>query len=511
MLALVLGAVRTRTAQVTTILVLTAVAAAAAAAGPWYGIAAAARAAAADVAAAPAAQRVLSVRRLATTNGDPAGALTAFERAVRDILPIRGGAPVLGMKQDMTVPLGAGTEDVAVAYRAGFCAHVRLAGACPSAAGDVALSENAAQLLGAGIGDRIAVRASPSTEPVRLRIVGRYELTDPAGGYWSDALFRANGGLDPLFTPMSTFTDRQLWSPTMAFDTRVPDDVIRGDTELAGALAVADARFDAAQLRLVDPTAAILETIARDRATITDGVAVALGQVVVLAWFAIGLAGRYTGRDRHRDAALLKLRGSTRGAALGLALGQHAVPMLAGAVLGAPLGYLAAWALSGTATGYGRAGTALALGAAAVGAVLLGGLWPRCCGGCRPAGVAGGPAWPTWRCSRSPRRRSTRPAPADRPAGSPWSRRCSWRSRPGCCWPGRWPGSRTPPAPWRCAPGGCGSGSPRSSCPGSPAATASSRSSWSRWRCSPSRPAGSPPHARPARTGPRWSSGRPGC
>ncbi len=61
-------------------------------------------------------------------------------------------------------------------------------------------------------------------------------------------------------------------------------------------------------------------------------------QILVLAWFAIGLAGRYTGRDRRGDAALLKLRGSSRLGMLRLTVGQHLVPLLAGAMLGAPLG-----------------------------------------------------------------------------------------------------------------------------------------------------------------------------
>jgi putative ABC transport system permease protein len=375
MLALLFGAVRTRTAQVLTVLILTALAVAAGVAGPWYGLAAAARAAAADVDAAPAGQRVLSIRQLVTTDGDPRGTLTAFDTAVRGLLPVPAGDPVLGLSQDMTVTLGATTKDVPVDYREEFCTHVRLSGKCPAAAGEVAISQTAAQELGAGTGDRIVIRASPTTTPVRLRVVARYELADPTGAYWSNNLFRAKGGLDPLFTPLDTFTDRQLWTPTTAFDVVVPADVLRdrGD-DLAVDLRIADARYEAQQLRLVNPTAAILATIATDRSTIQHGVLVALGQVLVLAWFAIGLAGRYTGRDRRGDAALLKLRGSTRLGMLGLTLGQHLAPMLAGAVVGAPLGYLAAWALGGRMPAPPQTGLALALSAAAVGAVLVGGL-----------------------------------------------------------------------------------------------------------------------------------------
>src|SRR5215204_5110782 len=103
MFALVLGAVRARTAQVWTVLMLSALATAAAVAGPWFASAASSRAAAADVAAAPAAQRTLSVRQLVNTTGQPRATLDSFADAVRDILTIRDGEPVLGMRQAMTV------------------------------------------------------------------------------------------------------------------------------------------------------------------------------------------------------------------------------------------------------------------------------------------------------------------------------------------------------------------------------------------------------------------------
>jgi putative ABC transport system permease protein len=376
MLALVLGAVRTRTAQVVTVLILTAIAAAAAAAGPWYGLAAASKAAAADVAGAPAAQRTLSIRQIASITGDPQTSMTAFEGIVRGILPVKGGDPVLGASQDMSFVQGSNSKDVSIDYRDDFCTHVRLDGACPAAAGDVAISQSSAQLIGADIGDRIIIRSAINMAPVPVRVVAKYELVDPTGAYWSDPLFRMKDGLDPVFTPLSTFTDDQLSSPTVAYDVVVPDDVLRGDRggDLATELRAADARFDAQQLRLVNPTGAILGTIARDRTAIRHGVLVALGEVLVLAWFAIGLAGRYTGRDRRGDAALLKLRGSTRLGMLRLTLGQHLVPLLAGIVVGAPLGYLIGWALSGAATIPSQTGLALSLGGAAVGAVLVGGL-----------------------------------------------------------------------------------------------------------------------------------------
>lgn len=375
MFALVLGALRVRTAQTLTLLLLVAIAAAAAAAGPWYGLAAASRSAAADIAAAPAAQRVLSIRGIVPLDGDPDGALAAFSRTVQAILPLRPGDPVLGMSKEMTVARGGGTAALGVASRDDFCVHVRLTGRCPAAAGEVAVSRNDAQELGLDLGDSFMVRELLTTEPVPVRVVARYELTDPTGAYWSNTLFRSRGGLDPVFTPLATFADPRLDKPTLVFEAGVPEALIRGDGgyDLASALRVADARFAAAELRLVNPTGLILDAIARDRDAIRRGVFVALGQVVVLGWFAMGLAGRYTGRDRRGDAALLTLRGNTRSAVVRLTFGQHLPPLLSGVVVGAAVGCLAAWAVAGSVRA-GDAPLAVVLTVAAVGAVLAGAL-----------------------------------------------------------------------------------------------------------------------------------------
>jgi len=375
MLALVLGAVRARGAQALTVLVLTALAAAVAAAGPWYGLAAASRAAASDVAHAPAAQRLVSVRQITGTAGDPEQALDAFTDVVRGLLPVPDRDPVRGMTVAQSAVGEDGAPDMQLSYREGFCSHARLTGECPARAGEVAISQEAAEQLGIGIGDHLDLAATEVSTPLRLRVVGRYTMLDPAGAYWSNRLFRSDDGLDPAFTVLGTYTDPLLLEPTLTYDVGVPEALIRGDGgyDLAAALRRAEGAFDDAGLRLVNPTGPLLASIARDRELVRDGVLVALGQVLVLGWFAMGLAGRFTGRDRRGDAALLKLRGSTRAGMLGLAFGQHLLPMVAGALAGAPLGWLAARALAGPVP----AGDRLLAGqwsAAAVGVVLAGGL-----------------------------------------------------------------------------------------------------------------------------------------
>ena len=375
MFALVLGAVRARTAQVLTVLVLTALATIAAAAGPWFATAATTSAAEADVAAAPAAQRTLSVRQQLGTNGQPQASLDSFADAVGAILTVGDGAPILGIRQQMTVARSGADRTISVSARDGFCDHVVLSGTCPATTGDAVLSTEVAEQLGLAVGDRFTVRSAPGAVPVPLRVSGTYELTDPLGAYWSDPLFRSDGGLDPLFTTIDTFENRQLWTATVTYDVGVPAALLRGDNgyRLGRQLREIDARLSAAQLQLVNATPPLLEAIERDKATVRQGVLVAVGEVLVLGWFAIALAGRYTGRDRRGDAALLKLRGSTRLSMLRLTVGQHLVPLLGGAIVGAPAGFLLARLLAGPVTGAQLRQT-FALAAIAVAVVIAGGL-----------------------------------------------------------------------------------------------------------------------------------------
>jgi putative ABC transport system permease protein len=370
MFGLIWAAVRSRTAQVLTVGILTCLAAAVAAAGPWFAAAAIDRAVAADLAAAPAAQRALSVRKIVDTRGDPQGTIRAFRRTVGEELAIPVSEPVDGLTQSVTAGDG---ESLALAYRDEVCRHLLLDGPCPAAPSEATISRDVAQRLRVAVGGTLELRGLFMAKAVPVKVVSTYAVREPAGPYWSNPLFTAGNGLDPVFTPVTTFEAEQLWEPTVSYDVQVPDALIRGagGYRLGAELRAADLRLSQQQLRLVNATGPLLDTIARDRATIRRGLRVSTVQIVVLAWFAIGLAGRYTGRDRRADAALLKLRGSTRGATLRLAWGQHLVPLLLGGLAGLPLGFLLVRRLAGQQRFLG-ADLPYALGA--VGAVVGGGL-----------------------------------------------------------------------------------------------------------------------------------------
>ncbi|KUL32753.1 hypothetical protein [Actinoplanes awajinensis] len=371
---LVIGAVRARTAQVLTILVLTMVAAAVAVAGPWFAYASAGRAAVVDLAAAGAAERVVTAVQDVNTQGEPVAALRAFGDRVGRGLGIPVSEPVTGLSVLLSVRVGATATPIRMAYRDGFCAHVRLDGPCPGRPAEVAISQETAQRLGVVPGASLRLHSSLTAATVTVTVVARYTRRDPDGPYWSNEVFRGTAGLDPVFAPVEAFRAAPLWNVAQAYDAVLPDAVIRGDRTLAADLAAADARLGADQVRLATGAGRLLTTIAKDRATVLRGVLTAGVQLVILTWFAIGLAGRYTSGDRRADAALLKLRGVSRSGTLRLAWGQHLVPLLLGVLAGAPIGYLLARALTGAHPAADDRAAALAWSAAAAGAVLLGGL-----------------------------------------------------------------------------------------------------------------------------------------
>ncbi|GIF22030.1 hypothetical protein BJ973_002357 [Actinoplanes tereljensis] len=346
------GAVRRRTTQAALLTLLAAVAAAAATAGTWYGLTVAARAAGAEVTARPADQQVITVHQRAPTNGDPRLALDRLAATTRALLPLPGVTPILGVVQDTfyTDRLhGSARSGMPVAYRDDLCAHVRITGACPATPGTVVISADVAQRVSLKTGDTFEVRPDGSLGTLRLTVAGIYLVTDADGRYWTDPLFRAQGDLDPVFTTLDTFREPQLGRPTLAVAVPVPLALLRGDNnyDLNGVLNAAGPRFASAQLDLDNPTGELFDAVLADRRTVIVGVLVALAEVLILAWFALGLAGRLTGRDRRADAGLLKLRGATGGGLLRLAAGQHVVPLAVGAVAGLPVGIAAAWVVAG--------------------------------------------------------------------------------------------------------------------------------------------------------------------
>jgi hypothetical protein len=107
-----LRAARERISQTLSVFLLTVLAVAAAAAGPWLVSAAGSAAASADIAEAPPAQRVLTVREAAPRGADLRAELSRFRERINTSLPLSGVSPLLGATQTAVVSLGPDAQPV---------------------------------------------------------------------------------------------------------------------------------------------------------------------------------------------------------------------------------------------------------------------------------------------------------------------------------------------------------------------------------------------------------------
>ena len=113
MLALVLGAVRARTAQALTVLILTALIAAVAAAGPWYAIAASSRVAlGTDGYPAAMADEVKALEEESRANGDDPERSLARPAAGAALLGERLGASVAPPSEESRAAAAAALGDI---------------------------------------------------------------------------------------------------------------------------------------------------------------------------------------------------------------------------------------------------------------------------------------------------------------------------------------------------------------------------------------------------------------
>jgi hypothetical protein len=78
---------------------------------------------------------MFSVRRITATAGDPQAALTNFRDSVQGLLPLRDSNPVLGVASSLSAIQARTTHSMPLAYRDGFCVHMRLVGSCPTRVG----------------------------------------------------------------------------------------------------------------------------------------------------------------------------------------------------------------------------------------------------------------------------------------------------------------------------------------------------------------------------------------
>ncbi|MEV0719725.1 FtsX-like permease family protein [Asanoa sp. NPDC050611] len=336
MFGLIVRALASRRAPAITLFLLTVLSAAAAAAAPQY-IAATTRdlaSAAAD--AAPASERGVFMRRGIDQRDLTPDAISQAEQTVSGALAlpaltVRGTWIVNG-----AVIRGRDSDSLLLATRTGFCAELILDGSCPSRPGEVAVSETTARAYDVGAGDRLAY--APGFEERPLTVTAVYRIADPYSDFWAAARLPGVGaeGTAPLLATAETIVAAQPQTTTLTVDALAGSDLFSGTAPLTvrDHIVSAVAPLGAAGWEPQTPLRVLAVTIYNSQLDIVYAVPVSLVELLAFCWIALFLAVRHGALERHRDVGLLKLRGAGRGRMLTLTLGQSALPMLAGGLVG---------------------------------------------------------------------------------------------------------------------------------------------------------------------------------
>jgi putative ABC transport system permease protein len=398
LLGLVLAALRARRAQAVTLFLLTLLAAASAAASPWYILASAESVATEHVETAKTSERIVEV----TGKGPvPPGqtvesALTSFSTEVDDTLALPGFASYDSASLPGYATNGPESDNnrrqtaSPMVYRPGICEHVTIEGACPSADNEVMISDRSARYLKLKTGDTLRYKAVDiSDKQIQLKISGVYHATDPTDPYWFSAaglLATAvpNGAVADITEPVD---DAILISGDGLAARKPKQLLVVADRLASGSLfvestpdvvtaQVANAKigFENQNQQLSTGIGDLSARVGRDQSLIYLGVPAGAGQLLLLCWLALYLSVKYTGEERRPDIGLLKLRGASRSRIWAVVGGQSTVPMIVGAVIGIPLGFLVARFLAGSISSADVADRARIAAVAAAAIAVLGAL-----------------------------------------------------------------------------------------------------------------------------------------
>jgi putative ABC transport system permease protein len=329
MIPLIWSALAARRAVSTAMFLLAALVTTGLSLAPWYASRATDTATAARIAAAPQGQRTVSAN--STISVDLAGETvvhtfaTSAQRALA--LPVDGQA--VGVELAATVSAGDRQLLIPLRYREALCANAVIDGHCPQATGEVILSAQSAERLGAHVGDRLDMTTGPAPVLRPLRLVGIYHPADPLSWYWATAADAAWTTFDTVAAAGATVR--------ATFDAMLSPPVFTRGGDLASAID----RMRRVPLQVSTTGGALAERIAADRRVVERGVLIAAVQLAVIGWLAMVVAARYAADERRPDAAQLALRGARRWRLLAVTSGQTGVPLAAGTVAGALVGVLA--------------------------------------------------------------------------------------------------------------------------------------------------------------------------
>ncbi|GAA1841101.1 hypothetical protein GCM10009687_02840 [Asanoa iriomotensis] len=336
MFGLIVRALASRRAPSITLFLLTVLSAGAAAAAPQYIAASTRDLASASAQAAPVADRAVFMRRGIDTRDLRPDTVSQAEQEVSAAI----GLPALSVHGTWmvngSVVRGRDSNTMLLVHRSGFCAEVVLDGTCPSRPGEIAVNEATARLLGVKAGDRL--RYAPGYEQRPLTVSAVYRIADPYSDYWAAARLvdASRAQPAPLLTTPETIVAAQPQTTTLVVDAVAGGDLFARTAPLAVRDHVIDAGRQLGQrgFEPETPLRVLAVNIYNSQLDIVYAVPISLVELLAFCWIALFLAVRHGALERHRDIGLLKLRGAGRARMLTLTLGQSALPMLAGGLVG---------------------------------------------------------------------------------------------------------------------------------------------------------------------------------
>lgn len=253
-------------------------------------------------------------------------------------------APVAGRTAEArwNAPRFGPAINATLAWRADSCVHlVLVAGRCPSAPGDVAVSATDAAAYRVRVGDQVT-RQLVIGDPVRLVVSGVYRVRDRADPYWfqnppvgrtryDPVADKAYG--DPLlavrdqFQGDGFFETLELRLDRTALRTA---DLSRLGRDTAG---LADAAVHAGG-RLTTKVPANLQRVGSERARVVTGLALSLTQLAALVLVVLVLLSSVALSSSRAELGLRRLRGERTGTLLRLVLGPWSAAVTVGWLLG---------------------------------------------------------------------------------------------------------------------------------------------------------------------------------
>lgn len=384
MWAVVGNALAARRGQAIVVALVALLACAAAVAASWYAVAASQRVGVAAVEGVPVQERLVSVN---AEPGPGQPVLADWVTEVRQQLSPASFVSVVGgfaPAELRKAASGGDPVEVNIAYREHVCDHLVVTGSCPSARDEVVLPQAVADDLGVSAGDELVVEhvrnegntATPVTAAVRL--VGSYQVVDPGDPFWgAGSQVGLGDGSDT--ERAAAFAVREAMADysrvTYTYDlAAVPAAFATADVEELGV--TLDAGLGALQRQDYSVTAGglteLLDRIEQDRQEVATSIGVGLVVLLLFTWFTLVVVLRSTVVQVRGDVGWWRLRGAPPGRGWVVVVGQSAVPLVAGAIIGAIVGLGLGREIAGTIEG--DAGlVALLLGLLLVGLAVAGG------------------------------------------------------------------------------------------------------------------------------------------